>query len=863
MQHRSVATAIRPVRLLWFSLLAVLLCGPFEHQAGAPATANTNPNHPRGSIFPDNKGPATAPVFCGKSDFLTGSVPFSIAMGDFNADGILDLAVANSNSNNVSIFLGTGTGSFGFKTDFSTGDGPFGVAVGDFNGDGKLDVVTANSNRDTVSILLGNGTGSFGGKTDFATGGAPRAVAVGDFNGDTNLDLAVANTNSNTVSIMLGTGTGSFGSRTDFAVGAAPRSVAVGDFNHNGKLDLAVANANSNTVSILLGTGTGSFGLKTDFATSAGPYSVAVGDFNGDTNLDLATANAGGNSVSILLGTGSGSFGAKSDFATGDFPFSVAVADFNADSKLDLAVANANSDNVSILSGTGTGSFGTKTDFAMGTSPRSVVAGDFNSDGKTDIAGANEISSSFSALLNTCTNNPPHISVNQLVRTAGDPPAPEQIAFVTDAEDAENTLIVTINGGQSASSNGVNLSGVSVSATGIVTSSMGVDCDATSASFTLRVTDNGGLATEIALNVIVTPNTTPPMLTCPGDTVGHTDLNQCSTVVTFAPTVTGRCSGMLAPICSPASGSRFAKGVTTVTCQVNDSSGNQASCSFQVRVIDAQRPTMTGPGHIVKSTEPYQCSAVVTYALPTVTDNCPGPFFPTCSPSSGFRFPMGNTLVTCHVVDQAANEQTSVFEVSVIDAQAPTFVAPRNVSATAVASCPYGTSTVVTYSNPVANDNCSVQSVACNPPSGSTFPVGTTTVNCTATDSSSNIATSSFTVSVYSFCIQDELNAGNVVLVNAATGDYSFCCNGVPIASGRGLLGASGCTGSIDQTKGDRRVHIEWDASANGNAGTGYAYVKSSNNVACQITDKQLTNNACQCSTQSPPSIIIAPSPPK
>jgi hypothetical protein len=151
----------------------------------------------------------------------------------------------------------------------------------------------------------------------------------------------------------------------------------------------------------------------------------------------------------------------------------------------------------------------------------------------------------------------------------------------------------------------------------------------------------------------------------------------------------------------------------------------------------------------------------------------------------------------------------------------------------------------------------------CNPPSGSTFPVGATIVSCTATDISGNIATATFTVNVYSFCIQDEMNAGNVVLVNAATGDYSFCCNGALIASGRGILGTNGCTGSIDQTKGDRRVHIEWDASAHGNTGIGSAYVKSSTNVMCQITDKQLTNNSCQCSTQSPPTIIVAPSPPK
>lgn len=825
------------------------------------AVANTNPTFNTISILLNTTQFLPAGVFCHKADFISGNVPYSVAIADFNRDGKLDLAVANSNSNAVTVLFGTGVGSFG-RFRFQTGDGPVSVATGDFNGDGNLDLVTANSNNDTITILRGFGNNVFA-PTDFGVGATPFSVAVGDFNGDGKADIVTANAGSNSVSILLGLGNLSFGARSDFGTGNTPHSVAVGDFNRDGKLDLAVANYGSNTVSILLGTGVGTFGAKTDFNTGVNPNSVALGDFNGDGKLDLAVANVGSNTVSILLGTGAGLFGAKTDFATGSAPFSVAAADFNRDGHLDLAVANLNNDNLSVLSGTGLGAFGPKTDFGTGISPRSVAVGDINGDGKLDLAVANEISGNVSVLLNTCSNNPPTINAHPLTVTVGMPPMNTPIADVSDAEDAENTLIMMINGTTSVTINGVRISGMSVNTSGLVTADVEADCSARPGTFELRVTDSGGVSCEALLTVDVIANPTPPTITCPGNIVAHTDQNLCSTVVTFAPTVTGTCSAAGGPVCSPASGSAFPKGVTTVTCHISDLKGNQSSCSFEVRVIDAQRPSMTGPGHIVKSTEPYQCSAVVTYALPTVTDNCPGPFFPTCAPPSGFRFPVGNTFVTCHVVDRAANEQTSVFEVTVIDAQAPTFVAPRNVSATAAASCPYSTSTVVTYANPAANDNCSVQSVTCNPPSGSTFPVGTTTVNCIATDSSGNIATCSFTVSVYSFCIQDELNAGNVVLVNASTGDYSFCCNGVPVASGRGILGADACAGSIDQTKGDRRVHIEWDGKANNGAGSGNAYVKSSSSLFCQITDKQLTNNSCQCSTQSAPSIIVTPSPPK
>ncbi|NCS46422.1 MAG: VCBS repeat-containing protein, partial [Microcystis aeruginosa BS11-05] len=221
---------------------------------------------------------------------------------DFNGDGKSDLAVANYNSNNVSVLLGTGTGSFGAATNFTVGTGPISVTVGDFNGDGKSDLAVANRNSNNVSVLLGTGTGSFGTATNFSVGINPRSVTVGDFNGDGKSDLAVANYNSNNVSVLLGTGTGSFGPATNFTVGSYPWSVTVGDFNGDGKSDLAVANVNSSTVSVLLGTGTGSFGAATNFTVGSSPYSVAVGDFNGDGKSDLATANFNSN-VSVLLGT--------------------------------------------------------------------------------------------------------------------------------------------------------------------------------------------------------------------------------------------------------------------------------------------------------------------------------------------------------------------------------------------------------------------------------------------------------------------------------------------------------------------------------------------------------------------------------
>ena len=242
---------------------------------------------------------------------------------------------------------------FGSKTDFTTGTNPKSVTSDDFNGDGKPDLAVANQNSDSVSVLLGDGSGGFAAMTGFTTGTNPYSVTSDDFNGDSKADLAVANTSSNTVSVLLGEGNGGFGAKTDFATGSQPSSVTSDDFNGDGKPDLATANLASETVSILLGDGSGGFADKTDFPAGQLPESVTSDDFNGDSKADLAVTNGPPDTVSVLLGTGSGSFAAKTDFTTGFYPVSVTSDDFNGDDKPDLAVANYGSSTVSVLLGDG------------------------------------------------------------------------------------------------------------------------------------------------------------------------------------------------------------------------------------------------------------------------------------------------------------------------------------------------------------------------------------------------------------------------------------------------------------------------------------------------------------------------------
>jgi len=213
-------------------------------------------------------GSIVAGSFAAKVDFTTGTNPQEVVIGDLDGDGKPDLAVANNNSSTVSVLRNTSTsgsivaGSFAATIDFTTGTNPRSVAIGDLDGDGKPDLAVANFNSNSISVFHNTSTsgsiaaGSFAAKVDFTTGAGPR-VSLGDLDGDGKPDLAVANQHSASLSVFRNTSTsgsivaGSFAAKVDFTTGSTPVPVAIGDLDGDGKPDLAVANFSSGTVSVL------------------------------------------------------------------------------------------------------------------------------------------------------------------------------------------------------------------------------------------------------------------------------------------------------------------------------------------------------------------------------------------------------------------------------------------------------------------------------------------------------------------------------------------------------------------------------------------------------------------------------------
>jgi len=255
------------------------------------------------------------------SPISVGSFPEAVRTGDFNSDGILDLAVANAKDNTVSILLGNGDGTFtqASGSPVSVGAFPFFVAVADFNGDGLADVAVSNESDSTVSILLGHGDGTFtqaSGSPIPSFNYNPGQVVAADFNGDGVPDLAVANftplfpSTVGNVVVMLGKGDGTFtpASGSPITVGTFPLAMVAGDFNQDGKTDLAVDNygditqPQTQTLTLLLGNGDGTFtaaGTPTQLGDS--PNDLVAADFNGDGTTDLAIPELADNSTTILL----------------------------------------------------------------------------------------------------------------------------------------------------------------------------------------------------------------------------------------------------------------------------------------------------------------------------------------------------------------------------------------------------------------------------------------------------------------------------------------------------------------------------------------------------------------------------------
>ncbi len=362
------------------------------------------------------------------------------AVGDFDGDGTTDVVAVIPGEDpevagQIQIFLNQGVEPDGTwlglaaSAPITVGRNPAGVAVGLFNNDAHLDLAVINGNDDDVWIFFntGKGDGTFAFAGQVTTGDQPSAIVAGDFSEDGFVDLAVTNALDEDVVLLFNDGDGNFAQPATSlltSIGFPPSALFSGDFDGNKCPDLAGAGGTvsglegpTGLVFVMLGQGGGVFGAPTFYPVGQSPTDISVGDFDGDGFPDIVTSDQLDDTVSVLINLGDGTFAPRFTLAVGAMPSSVDVVDLNLDARPDVVVV---ADDLQIgpavqvlenLQGTetaaGTIPFSKPIPFSVGADPNFVSSADFNLDGLPDLVTVNQDDGKSEGSVSVLLNNPP------------------------------------------------------------------------------------------------------------------------------------------------------------------------------------------------------------------------------------------------------------------------------------------------------------------------------------------------------------------------------------------------------------------------------------------------------------------------
>jgi len=467
---------------------------------GGLSAADFNHDSRADLVVPLAQASVTAVLLAFPSQPLLGSAfinnikqqPATVAIGDFNQDGIPDMAVADNFSNEVFVLMGNGDGTFSLQATYGTAGFATSIVTGDFNNDGNADIAVSEYNTGNVVVLLGNGDGTFKSPVtthlNYGVSYSSSSIAVADFNGDGNEDL-VAASGGKFATLLLSNGDGTFnvsnysiatsGGGGGYSQAPLPSfglayAIATGDLDGDGTPDFVVTDTDNNNVSVFLNNSTDGFlGFHNPVMYSVGsdPTSVTTGDLNHDGKTDIVTANGNSGTISVLINNGSGTFNVARNFAAGSRPLSVVLADINGDGKVDVVVADngsrlsslpadgvpvpsplqSNYSGFSILVGNGNGTFQAPAFTPVGQSPSSVAVADLDGDSKPDIILPDYSSHTLNVLFN---NTPAPTAPPSTIAVGNGPDAVvsadlngDSVADLVVANKNSNTIEVLIGNG--------------------------------------------------------------------------------------------------------------------------------------------------------------------------------------------------------------------------------------------------------------------------------------------------------------------------------------------------------------------------------------------------------------------------------
>lgn len=729
---------------------------------------------------------------------VTSGGAFSVAIADLNADGKQDLAIAVVNASGVMVRLGNGDGTFRPGTLFPMGSQAQSVAIGDLNGDGRLDLASANSNAGNVSVRLGDGTGGFGPAASFDVGASPNHVTIGDLDRDGRLDLVATVPGTRSVAVLLGTGGGGFAPSSSYAVGAVSSAVAIGDLNGDGIPDLVTANTHlasiydATTVSVLIGNGAGGFSAASHYEAGGVPRSVAMADFDGDGRLDVVVANADANrSVSVLLGNGGGGLGSPTNFLGAWPPPSgvrlevwVAVADLNGDGKPDLALSSIASNSVAILLNATRPAADTTPPDAPIVDLQPYVRASTQHNQRVVIAG--EAGATFSGSI-TSSGGYGSVALSGTIAAIGSSTLTLDLSPLPDGTLSAAVRLTDAAGNVSAIGSDTAVKDTVAPA---VPSAPDLLASADTGTSQIDNVTSGVVLSGVFFTPYVTLNVTAE----PGVHVYLHQLGHSGYISIFRETTTPGNYTLTTGL---------EEGRWQLVAWATDDAGNGAGPSAVLPLlVDDTKPSAgvrplpaaTGPDAFELTVEysdpaPYDlsqhgllnyaplpagvisvelfvkqpgASAFVSSGTQSFTASSGGTRTFTYAPKAGgqYEFYAVATDLAGNVQPRPAGAQAST--TFTYDTAPPVIVVPTSV----VADATSGNGAVVNYTASATDNSGSVASFGCAPASGTAFPVGDTTVTCTASDPSGNTSSATFNVHVNSAA---EQISNTVAAITAST----------------------------------------------------------------------------------------------
>ena len=297
-------------------------------------------------LYGDGRGGLSAPLqLLAGGDFAVG-----LEIGTFTPDATPDLVIANSDTSEINLIFGEGGRGFIGPDPVEVGEGPVQAAAGDFDGDGLDDIAVTVRNAGGISVVLNDGTGAFTQPADFyAAGEHTWGLTSVDLDADGNVDLVATDAEGASIHLYRGRGDGTFTAGGALRVGFSPRLAVADDVDADGDLDLLVANNDEEFVSLLRADGAGGYDPAEDLEAMYGGTSIALGDFNADGHRDFVLLSNTDDALQFHLGNSTGAFHPARTYALGEMPSGVAAGDFNEDGIDDLAVSNQLDNNVGLV----------------------------------------------------------------------------------------------------------------------------------------------------------------------------------------------------------------------------------------------------------------------------------------------------------------------------------------------------------------------------------------------------------------------------------------------------------------------------------------------------------------------------------